>query len=586
MNRKMLRALMLMLFVAPNSLHARGEVIEIDRKEIDDLLRGSGCPRDSAKQYTSITAGMIYIECLTRVLERLGCMEPPEGGSPSFGHGLECLREANGRPKGNGGGGQRIDDVRLMLGAYASDGDGSVPLMGISLEGPDVRTLAADAILDPFVTSEAPLAGAESVRDRYGLELMARDGGGFTIGRMSVGGPAFLQGKGFGTGDALEQVIFDTPGQDAEACGDMNCIHEVASRNEFGEAIRIGADLILQAEAPDSRPWIEVRTDKRQDLLRKYMNQILWAKLGLVIVDGDGGGYAKVHKVRGQSPADQVGLTEGQKILSQHEPKNWGRRNDQRPLQGADYIIDGVYDGLNEPNFIGIIGFYSGAIGEKPQHRKITVSPGAVVFDGGVVALDADREFSAVNPGRDRREAERNWKLASERKAQEIEAARPREFVMFEETERSILELVYRGEYAAAANYVPQRAEYTPSVDSIFMDPVRRMIHSGYSSMRWKPLVKDYAIWRASVLGACPGDSRALTVVTTTTEDGRIVGEESRQYFFNPDFYRIIVELDNFDTGTGMNAFRLPWAEFFGQLSCNSEFLSTMDRNMVEFYDY
>lgn len=586
MNRKMLRALMLMLFVAPSPLHARGEVIEIDRKEIDDLLRASGCPRDSAKQYTSITAGMIYIECLTRVLERLGCMEPPEGGSPSFGRGLQCLREANGRPKGNGGGGHRIDDVRLMLGAYAPDGDGSVPLMGISLEGPDVRTLAADSLLDPFVTIEAPLAGAEAVRDRYGLELMAREGGGFTIGRMAVGGPAFLQGKGFGTGDALEQVIFDTPGQDAEACGDMNCIHEVASRDGFGEAIRIGAELILQAEAPDSPPWIEVRTDNRQDLLRKYMSQILWAKLGLVLGNGDGEGYAKVHKVRGQSPAVQVGLTKDQKILSQHEPKNWNRRNDQRPFQGKDYIIEGVYDALNDPHFIGLIGFYSGAIGEKPQHRRITASPGGVVFDGGVVALDADRKFSAVVLGQDRREAERNLKLASERRAQEIEAARPREFVMFEETERSILELIYRGEYEVAADYVPQRSEYTPSVDSIFIDPVRRMIHSGYSAMRWKPLVKDYAIWRASVLGACPGDSMALTVVTTTTEGGRIVDKESRQYFFNPDFYRVIVELDSFDTGTGMNAFRLPWVEFFGNLSCNNEFLSTMDRNMIGFYDH
>ncbi len=578
--------LAVMCAAMPGLLHAAGEAVEVDRDEIYAILKKKGCPQATAKEYfMSLTGGMIYLDCMTKVLERLGCMEAPEGGTPSFGRGLMCLREANGLSRG-GGGGQTIGDVRLMMGAYLSDGDGSAPLMGISTTGPEVRLLAADAILDPFMTSDAPLEGLAAVHNRYGLELADRQGGGFLVGRMSVGGPSFLQGKMFGTGDVMDHVILDIPGDEPQVCRDLACVERITSLDKPGEALGIGADLILQAATPRNAPWTEVPVEQRGDLLRKYVSQFVWSKIGLLVIESKDRTYAQAHAVEGRGAAAAAGIREGERILSLHEPADWQSSRDSRPLQHAEYANTGIYDAINVDISNGIVALRSGAIGERPELRRLTVHPGEIIFEAGVVALDKLRPFAAPDPGRERRYAQIDVRREAERRAQEIEAARPQEFVMFEANERNVIEMIYKGNYAAAAAYVPQREEFTPDIDSIFVDPVRRIVHTAYAGMMWKPIVKDYAIARASILGTCPGDTRPLTVVTTTSVDGQVTKRESRNVMFTPDFHRIILELDNFDVGTGLGFLEIPWLQFFGNLHCEHEVIRTLDRNMAAFYDY
>lgn len=91
------RVLVATFLMAPGYLYAKGEVIEIDHDEIHAMLTKHKCPRVSAKEYTSITMGMIYIDCLTLVLERIGCMwNAPTELVYAQGYAYPVLRRTRG----------------------------------------------------------------------------------------------------------------------------------------------------------------------------------------------------------------------------------------------------------------------------------------------------------------------------------------------------------------------------------------------------------------------------------------------------------------------------------------------------------
>lgn len=110
--------------------------VEIDRSDVVAAL--SGCPVVPLREYFN-SLNMQHNICIMRALQAIGCTEKVgRDFSPSLGRALVCMRVVNGQyGYATSGGGAKLEDLRLLLSGYVPDTAPDLPIMGLSLDGPE-----------------------------------------------------------------------------------------------------------------------------------------------------------------------------------------------------------------------------------------------------------------------------------------------------------------------------------------------------------------------------------------------------------------------------------------------------------------